>query len=149
MNHSQFVLWKLHAVVAQLGMPCLKLFIPIFIRPLLYKIYGACIGKNTAIGGKLLDPFLTTLEEYAVIGEDAIVSAHIMVHNKFCLAPVLIKKKATIGIKSIIMPGVVIGENSIILPGSLVQKGTTIAPNEVWGGNPAKYIKGNEEEFDG
>lgn len=141
MNHGQFALWKLHAVLSQLGQPCLGLFIPIFLRPLVYVLYGASIGKQTAIGGKILDPFATRLDDRAVLGEGSIVTAHIITHDRFCLLPVTVKKWATVGVGVIIMPGVEVGENSVVLPGSVVTMKTQIPPNEVWGGIPAKKIK--------
>ena len=141
MDHSQFALWKLHAVLTQLGQPCLRLFIPIFLRPLLYAFYSASIGKQTAIGGKILDPFVTKMEDYAVLGEDSIVTAHIMTHDRFFLLPVTVRKRATVGVGAIIMPGVQVGDNSVVLPGSVVTMKTQIPPNEVWGGIPAKKIK--------
>lgn len=54
-------------------------------------------------------------------------------------APVLIKHDAFIGARSIICKGVTVGENSIIATGSVVVK--DVPNNEVWGGNPAKFIK--------
>ena len=53
--------------------------------------------------------------------------------------PVLIKKDAFIGAHSIILKGVTIGDKAIIGAGSVVTK--DIPSNEVWAGNPAKYIK--------
>lgn len=44
-----------------------------------------------------------------------------------------------IGANSIITKPLTIGENSIIAAGSVVTK--NIPPNEIWGGNPAKFIK--------
>ena len=44
-----------------------------------------------------------------------------------------------IGCHSIIMPGVTIGNNSIVAAGSVVTK--SIPDGEVWGGNPAHFIK--------
>ena len=54
-------------------------------------------------------------------------------------APIKIKKGAFIGAHSIILKGVTIGENSIIGAGSVVTK--NIPDNEVWGGDPVKYIR--------
>lgn len=54
-------------------------------------------------------------------------------------APVLIKKGAFIGARSIILKGVTIGENSILGAGSVVTK--NIPDGEIWAGNPAKFIK--------
>ena len=53
--------------------------------------------------------------------------------------PVHIKENVFIGAHSIILKGVVIGENSIIGAGSVVTK--SIPSNQIWAGNPAKYIR--------
>lgn len=54
-------------------------------------------------------------------------------------APVKIGKDVFIGARCIILKGVEIGECSIIGAGSVVTK--SIPPYEIWGGNPAKFIK--------
>ena len=53
--------------------------------------------------------------------------------------PILIKRGAFIGAHSIILKGVSIGENSIVGAGSVVTK--HIPNNEIWAGNPAKFIR--------
>ena len=53
--------------------------------------------------------------------------------------PVIIGDNLWIAMNVCILPGVVIGYNSIIGAGSVVTK--NISPNEIWVGNPAKYIK--------
>jgi UDP-2-acetamido-3-amino-2,3-dideoxy-glucuronate N-acetyltransferase len=50
-----------------------------------------------------------------------------------------IKKNASIGAGSIILGGVTIGENAMIGAGSVVTK--NVPANELWYGNPAKFIK--------
>ncbi|MDX6745249.1 acyltransferase [Polaribacter sp. PL03] len=54
-------------------------------------------------------------------------------------AKVLIKEGAFIGASSIILKGVEIGKKAVVAAGSVVSK--NIPDNEVWGGNPAKFIK--------
>lgn len=54
-------------------------------------------------------------------------------------ASVVIKDHAFIGTRCIISKGVCIGRNSIVAAGSVVVK--SIPDNEVWGGNPAQFIK--------
>lgn len=52
---------------------------------------------------------------------------------------ITIGKNVWIGASSVILPGVTIGDNSIIGALSLVNK--DIPGNEVWAGNPARFIK--------
>lgn len=54
-------------------------------------------------------------------------------------APVIINQGVFIGTGSIILKGVEIGENSVIAAGSVLSK--SVPQNQVWGGNPAKFIK--------
>ena len=56
--------------------------------------------------------------------------------------PVLIKENAFIGAHSIILKGVTIGENSVVGAGSVVTK--SIPDNQIWAGNPAKFIRNIE-----
>ena len=44
-----------------------------------------------------------------------------------------------IGVNSIVTKGVTIGDRSIIAAGSIVVK--SIPNDEIWGGNPAKFLK--------
>jgi acetyltransferase-like isoleucine patch superfamily enzyme len=50
-----------------------------------------------------------------------------------------IKRGAFVGMNCTVLKGVVIGERSVIAAGSLVVK--TVPDDELWGGNPAKFIK--------
>ena len=54
-------------------------------------------------------------------------------------APVIIKSHAFIGAHCIICKGVTIGECSMVAAGSVVVK--DIPERQLWGGNPAKFIK--------
>lgn len=58
--------------------------------------------------------------------------------------PVVIENNVFIGAHSLILKGVTIGENSIIGAGSVVTK--SIPANQIWAGNPAKFIKNIEQE---
>jgi acetyltransferase-like isoleucine patch superfamily enzyme len=52
---------------------------------------------------------------------------------------VIIMDNVFIGAHTTILKGVTIGENSVIGAGSVVTK--NVAANEIWAGNPAKFIK--------
>lgn len=53
--------------------------------------------------------------------------------------PVRIEDKVFIGSDAIVLKGVTIGERSVVGAGAVVAK--SIPPGEIWGGNPAKFIK--------
>lgn len=53
--------------------------------------------------------------------------------------PVIIGDNVWIGMNVCILPGVEIGDNSIIGSGSVVTK--SVPSNEVWVGNPARFVK--------
>lgn len=53
--------------------------------------------------------------------------------------PIRIKNGAFIGMNSIILKGVTVGRHSIVGAGSVVTK--DIPDNEIWAGNPARYIR--------
>ena len=53
--------------------------------------------------------------------------------------PVRIERDAFIGTEAIILKGVVVGEASVVAAGAVVAK--SIPPGEIWGGNPARFIR--------
>lgn len=56
--------------------------------------------------------------------------------------PVIIKDNVFIGMDVIILKGITVGENAIISAGSVVVR--NVPDNEIWGGNPAVFIKKRE-----
>ena len=64
---------------------------------------------------------------------------HNTIYKNRCIAPVIIEDTVFIGAKCIILKGVTIGQNSIVGAGSVVTK--SIPADEIWGGNPAKFIR--------
>ena len=140
-SHMQFFLWKHYQMVGRMGIGSMAFFIPFFIKPLLYKMYGMTGGASITIAGKITDPCLVTIGDRAIIGEDARIVSHAIVSNRFIQAPVVIEQEATIGMDATLMPGVTVGKGAVVAPGSVVVRDTTIPPGEFWGGIPAKRVK--------
>ena len=108
-------------------------------------VIGACtivsrdsvtIGEDVRIGGSCR---IYDTDFHAVSFEDRIINGDHNVVSK----PVVIKDGAFIGAFSIILKGVTVGKHSVVGAGSVVTK--NIPDGEVWGGNPAKFIKKLEE----
>ena len=90
------------------------------------------IGNNVMIGGstKIWDTDFHSLDPAKRLENP---------NEGYNTRPVIIHDNAFIGGFSIILKGTEIGENSVIGAGSVVSG--TIPPNEIWAGNPAKFVK--------
>jgi hypothetical protein len=139
-------IWNLHAFlcITNLSLHYINGLLPPPIRKLFYSALGANMGKGIiSIGGRLVDPHLITIEESAMIGDDALLTPHAYARTRsdiLILGRIEIKKNAIVGAKSMLLPGVTVGENSMINAMSLVAMNTKIPPNQIWGGNPAVKI---------
>ena len=121
--------------------------IPI-LRLLVYLAYGheARLGSDSVIFGFLYDPDLIRIGNGAMIGGGVRISAHSVVPSRrggwiFSSAPIAIGARTVIGGEARVGLGVTIGVDCIVEPGSSVVPFTTIPDGEVWGGNPAIYVR--------
>jgi acetyltransferase-like isoleucine patch superfamily enzyme len=109
---------------------------------LFYRLMGAKIGRGVQINTKVMaDVCLLEIGDNSVIGGDVTLICHSIEGNKLIIMPVRIGKNVTIGLMSVILPGVTIGDGAIIAAGSVVPKGTTIPGRTVWAGVPARQVK--------
>lgn len=102
------------------------------------------IGDNVTIkpGVQIWDGI--TLEDNVFIGPNVTFTNDNFPKSKninFILLPTLVKKGASIGANATILGGITLGENCLIGAGSVVTK--NIPANEIWVGNPAKFLKMN------
>ena len=98
------------------------------------------IGPNTVFD--TLFPENIHIGAHVHITTGVIILTHYLNTDGGCMwrsGHVFIEKGAFIGANSIICKDVRIGRNVIIAAGSVVTK--DIPDNEIWGGNPARYIK--------
>ncbi|MCK4810098.1 MAG: hypothetical protein KAS99_04085 [Candidatus Omnitrophica bacterium] len=115
--------------------------------PILYyfsdwlKLFGAKVGKNFVLRGKVCNPELLEIGNNVLIGNSSFITAHLKDGVRLIFKKIKIGHNCTIGVKSILFPGVEIGDNSIIGAYSLLPKDMKIPPNQVWAGIPAKKIK--------
>lgn len=102
----------------------------------------AVIGNNVTIkpGVQIWDGI--TIEDDVFIGPNVTFTNDLFPKSKnknFKLEATLVKKGASIGANATILAGLTIGENSLVGAGSVVTK--DIPENEIWVGNPAKFLK--------
>lgn len=95
----------------------------------LYGDYGISIGDNTK-----LSPYVQLYSANYKYDKDKIIGSQGTEGKR-----IVIGQNVWIGAGSIILAGVSIGNNCIVGAGSVVRK--DIIENQLWGGNPAKFIK--------
>jgi acetyltransferase-like isoleucine patch superfamily enzyme len=105
------------------------------------------IGDNVTIkpGVQIWDGI--TLENDVFIGPNVTFTNDLFPKSKnknFTLEKTVVKKGASIGANATILAGITIGENALVGAGSVVTK--NIPENEVWVGNPAKFLKINTHD---
>lgn len=129
------------------------------------KIFGAKISGIPFVDGsaRIQIPWHLTLHHRACIGERVVAYnlGEIEVHEGATVAQetylctgthnfdlnnlqlitkkITINKKAFLGVRSMILPGIVVGESSIVGAQSVVTK--NVKPNSVVVGNPARLLK--------
>jgi len=91
------------------------------------------VGDNVLIGGGC---FIFDTNFHPIQSKERI---NPLTSNNGEKKPVIIGDNVFLGSSCIICKGVTIGENAVIAAGSVVVK--DIPANEVWGGNPARFIK--------
>ena len=92
------------------------------------------IGSNVKIGAGTL---IMDTNFHSIDWQEGRRESEMVTNKK--TSPVIIGDDVFIGARTIINKGVTIGERSIVAAGSVVVK--DIPADEIWGGNPAKFIK--------
>jgi acetyltransferase-like isoleucine patch superfamily enzyme len=98
---------------------------------------GICVATEVSIGNNVMlgaNTFITDTDFHPIAPENRRFSRENVKTRK-----VIIEENVFIGMDSIILKGVRIGKNSIVGAGSIVAK--DIPENQIWGGNPAKFIR--------
>lgn len=124
------------------------------VRPFLWRRIGIRVGKNVKLGyGIYLDVDgynYITIEDNVIITAQCLLLTHrrdMCAYHKgnlqcelpYIRKPIVIKNNATLGMRSVIMPGVTVGEGAVVGAGAIVTK--DVPPYTIVGGNPAKIIK--------
>jgi len=143
-NYStRFFAWYVHNALTYLvRYTFLEFITPTPFNLFFFRRMGMRVGEDVQINtSNVSDPLLITLEDRVTIGGSAVILAHYGMGGYLILAPVVIRKGATIGLHAKILGGVEIGEGAKILPNSVVMPKTRVPAGEIWGGVPAVKIE--------
>lgn len=101
---------------------------------------GVIIGKNCKIEAFTFIPPGVEIEDNVFIGPHVCFTndKNPKAQGKWEQKQTLIKRGASIGANSTILPGLIIGEGATLGAGSVLTK--DLPPNETWVGNPAREL---------
>lgn len=141
-HSARFFPWYLHNSLAYIARySFLDYVTPTPLNHLYFMMMGMKMGKNAQLNStNISDSPLITLEENVTVGGSATIIGHYAAGGFLILAPVVIRKGATIGLLATILADVEIGEGAKILPNSVVLPKTRVPAGETWGGVPARKI---------
>lgn len=114
---------------------------PVTLRGVLYRFFGTGAGHNIMIGGKIIEPWMVSLGNFVILGEDSLVLGHVIRGDEVVLGRVRIGNNVTVGVKAVVMPDVEIGDRAIVWAGAVVPMGSRIGPGEEWAGIPARCVR--------
>lgn len=110
---------------------------------------GLKIGNGSGIGAYSMIPGDVTIGENVMMGQECLMYTR---NHQFADVtvpmrkqgmqesnPIVIGNDVWIGARVIILPGVHVGDGAVIGAGAVVTK--SIPPYEIWGGNPARFLK--------
>ena len=119
----------------------------VMFRYLFYRGMGPKIYADTflASGALLADPWTLSIGRHTVVGQEACISGHQIQDQELFLGRVEVGDDVVIGARAFIWPDVKIGNGAKVAAYSVVARGTLIPPGEVWGGIPARKLKGASE----
>ena len=102
------------------------------------------IGENVTFDTNYPEDII--IEEGVRVTVGCILLTHFMESKtgSYSRGKIILKKNAYLGCNTIICKPVTVGENAIVGAGSIVTK--DIPANEVWAGNPARFIRKRERE---
>jgi FkbH-like protein len=104
------------------------------------------VGSDVINMGFIVDPDLTEVGDKSVLGGTSVLAAHALVAREdgalvFSSAPIKIGRRVTLGGQVWVSLGSTIGDDAVLEPRTVAGPFTQIPPGEVWGGNPARFLR--------
>lgn len=136
-----------------------------FVAPSASVIGDVIVGRNSSIwygcvlrgdvnnisigtGTNIQDNSLVHVAKSNLAGKvlPTIIGNNVTVGHSAVLHGCTVEDEAFIGMGAILLDGVIVEKNAMVAAGALVRQNTRIPCGEVWGGNPAKFLRKLTEE---
>jgi len=102
-----------------------------------FRMLGARIGRGVWIETHWLpETDLVALGDGATVNQGTVVQTHLFHDRMLALDTVTLRRGATLGPNSVILPAATVGRHAVVGPVSLVMRGETLPDKTLWIGNP-------------
>uniref|UniRef100_A0A0C9RRV5 TSA: Wollemia nobilis Ref_Wollemi_Transcript_16728_1325 transcribed RNA sequence n=1 Tax=Wollemia nobilis TaxID=56998 RepID=A0A0C9RRV5_9CONI len=102
-------------------------------------VKGITVGSGTNIQDNTLVHVAKTNISRSVL--PTVIGSNVTIGHSAVLHGCTIEDEAFIGMGATLLDGVVVENNAMVAAGALVRQNTRIPSGEVWGGNPAKFLR--------
>jgi non-ribosomal peptide synthetase-like protein len=134
-RHERF--WKMSSVTF------LNAFNGTPLKNMIWRLLGVQIGRRVFDDGLgMPERTFTTIGDNCTFNVGSILQCHSQEDGGFKSDRIAIGAGCTLGVGAFIHYGVTIGDGAVLAANSFLMKGEEIPPNERWGGNPAKKMRG-------
>ncbi|WP_139978007.1 Pls/PosA family non-ribosomal peptide synthetase [Nocardioides litoris] len=102
-----------------------------------FRLMGASIGRGVWCETYWLpEPDLVVLGDGATVNQGSVVQTHLFHDRRFATDVVTLRRGATLGPNSVILPAATLGRHATVGPVSLVMRGESVPDKTTWIGNP-------------
>ncbi|MBL9134033.1 MAG: HAD-IIIC family phosphatase [Verrucomicrobiaceae bacterium] len=122
------------------------------LRWLLFRAYATRLPFHSSAmtAPAITDPELTRIDAGVILGDASRIVAHNLTRTRdggvlFLTAPIHFQECCVIGGSTLIEMGVTVGARAVVEAASHVVAFTQIPPDEVWGGNPAVFVRHRDD----
>jgi non-ribosomal peptide synthetase-like protein len=112
-------------------------------KNLIWRLMGMRVGRRVFDDGlRVPERSFTTIGDDCTFNANTIVQCHSQEDGGFKSDRVVIGAGCTLGVGAFVHYGVTMGDGAVLATGSFLMKGEEMPPNALWGGNPARKMRG-------
>ncbi|MDX2643571.1 phosphopantetheine-binding protein [Streptomyces sp. PA03-1a] len=118
------------------------------LKNVIWRLLGMQIGRRVFDDGlRVPERTFTTIGDDCTLNADTIMQCHSQEDGGFKSDRIVIGAGCTLGVGAFVHYGVTMGDGAVLATSSFLMKGEEMPPHALWGGNPAKKMRGQSADL--
>ncbi|MFF3256727.1 Pls/PosA family non-ribosomal peptide synthetase, partial [Actinacidiphila glaucinigra] len=118
------------------------------LKNVIWRLLGMQIGRRVFDDGlRVPERTFTTIGDDCTLNADTIMQCHSQEDGGFKSDRIVIGAGCTLGVGAFVHYGVTMGDGAVLATSSFLMKGEEMPPHALWGGNPAKQMRGQSADL--